>query len=206
MLARLGIQSVDAGTLAQVQNAINQVMLEAHNAAELIVISTTVTVNANAQTANLPSDLIRIKSLQNGTVVMQPTTEELLASDQALVAAGVTVNPSTVPVLYTVRPSAAGVPVLTVWPTPAASTQLALVYVQRPALMTTNVSLPGAIPSDFHWFLVEAAAERVAANEEMLSTGQYSGALAQRLFDELRAWRMKLAGPTQARVKLAVYG
>lgn len=181
-------------------------MLEAHSIAELIVIQATVTIAANTSSITLPADLIRVKSLLNGTVVLQPTTEEQLASDLALVNAGVAVNPSTVPVVYAVRPSATGTPVLTVWPSVAVSTPLTLVYVQRPALMGLASALPGAIPADFHWWLVEAAAERIGANEEMLAAGQYAGAMAQRLFAELRAWRTKLAGPTQARVRMQVYG
>jgi hypothetical protein len=204
VLARLGIQAADAATLTQVKGVLNQVMLEAHSQVELQAASTTLTVAANASTVNLPADLTRIKSLLNATVVMQPITDEMMASDVALVAAGVTVNPSTVPVLYRVRTGATLV--LVVWPTPTVSTPLTLDYVQRPALMSGNTDTPGAIPSDFHWYLVEAAAERIGANEEMFAAGQYSGAMAQRLFDALRAWRAKVAGPTQARVKLQVYG
>jgi hypothetical protein len=206
VLARIGVAAAETATLTQVQNILNQVMLEAHANAKLVVIQTTVTVSANTATANLPTDLIYVESILNGTVVLQPITEQVYGSDTAIVNAGITVTPSTVPTLYTVRLSRTGVPQLAVWPTPTVNTTLTLVYVQRPLTMNSGTDLPGAIPADFHWLLVEAAAERITANEEMFPSGQYAGAQAARLFAGLKAWKDEIAGPTQARVALAYYG
>jgi hypothetical protein len=206
VLARIGVAAAESPTVTQVQGVLNQVMLEAHSEASLIVIQTTVTVNANTSTAALPADLIRVESLLNATVPMRVITEQGLLNDTAVTNTGLVGLPSVVPVFYTVRLSAAGVPQLAVWPTPTANTTLTLTYVQRPAVMAGNTDTPGAIPADFHWLLVEAAAERITANEEMLQMGQYAGAQAARLFAALRTWREELPGPTQARVALQVYG
>lgn len=206
MLARIGVAAAETATLAQVQSILNQVMLEAHANAALIVIQTTVTVTANVAAANLPADLVRVESVLNGSALLRPITEQVYGADTAVTNAGFIALPSTAPLYYTVRLTAAGVPVLEVWPVPNVNTVLTLVYVQRPTVMASPTDLPRAIPADFHWLLVEAAAERITANEEMFPAGQYAGAQAARLFAALKAWKDEIAGPTQARVALSYYG
>lgn len=198
--------AAEATTLTQVTSALNQVMLEAHNQVDLIETATTLTINANALGANLPADFIRMISVLNGTLTMAPVTEQDLIAGRAQTAAGTAFTFSTVPVYYTVRTLVAG-PQIQIWPSPTASTSLSILYVARPAVMANATDTPGAIPADFHWMLVEAAAERVAANEEMLQPGAYAGQIAQRLFAMLRVWKATIAGPSsQSRVRLAFFG
>lgn len=204
VLDRLSILANDTSKVTQVKSQLNVEMYRLHERGELILTTANVSVTGGTNTGTLPTDLMRIKSLLNGTAPLQPITEQVALFEQAFLAAGGVVNSPPQPINYVFRFGSP--PTIRVFPTPTTTTTLNLVYVQQPTAMVNNADLPGALPLAYHDFLAELVVERIAMSEESSFPYKALSPLLARMDGEFMSYCKRIAGETQARVALQFYG
>jgi hypothetical protein len=176
VLDRLQIPSAEAAKVTQVQNVIQQEVYRTNAEWNLTMASTTVTIAATTGLVTLPSDLQKLVALTQTTVTVDVVDEMTFASTQAAITAGTFTAVTNPPTIAVYRPPST----LATLPVPTANVSATLVYVQRPAAMTSDATaIP--LPLEYHDYVAESAVWRMALTEGEIFIARFSSEVMQDL-------------------------
>jgi hypothetical protein len=199
VLDRLQIPSSDTAKITQTKAILNQETYRLNAEMEYALASAAVTITGGTGLATLPADIQRIKWIDQTTVTILITDEYAFAKRRAQIAAGTASSISNPPTVAVWRPPST----LATLPIPTANVTATLIYVQRPAPMTSDATvLP--IPLEAHDYIAEAAVRRMALTEGESAIAQISLDIMGELRGRLQAIR-NLQAP-QANWQIAMSG
>lgn len=197
---RLQIPSSDSAKLTQIQSIANLETARANVEFEATIASASATITATTGLVTLPSDFQRLITLTHDSVLVQMTNPIDFALRATAIAAGTSptvTNPPTIAMYRT--PST-----LATLPAPTANVSATLVYVQRPAVMTSDATtIP--LPVELHDFVAESAVRRMALTEGESAIAQISLDIMNELRVRYMALRNQQMGPSSWQIPLTHY-
>lgn len=182
-LLRLGVSSSDTQLTDYIKSLINTEYIRLAAEEALYEKTGTLSLVAGSAIVDLPNDWQRTVQITEGGKALRPVTS--LEYTEATISAGVhRVYMQESPERILVAPV----------PTTSDPDGLSIIYVARPTQLTTDASVPDALPVEYHDLLVELALMRAFLAEEDLNLAQGAQANAQGLLDRLRAHRKMSVG------------
>lgn len=176
VLDRLQIPATDAAKVTQVKNLLNLEVARVNADYNLTVTSAATTVLANTGLIVLPADFQKLVTFRQTTVVLEILDELNFAMRQADIAAGTASAVSNPPTTGVFRSPLT----IATLPIPTSNVAGTLVYVQRPATLSSNATdLP--IPVEFHDLICEVVVRRMALTEGEPAIAQIANDLALEL-------------------------
>lgn len=201
VLARLGVGSERAAFATQVVGHLNRAYVREVTALGLNMDESTLVFTADDPVVSLPADWRRTETLRVGSRILIEKTPAEHLQMEAGHAGGATIadGPSYVvlypPARYRIVP-----------PPSTSATEGVLIYHAAPALLTSDSSVPTAIPEEYHDLLGELAIARMASNQEDPQLSQEALANAALIRSMLLEERAQGAGTSANRVRRKVYG
>jgi hypothetical protein len=151
----------------------------------------TLSLVAGSPIVDLPNDWQRTIQILEAGVPLRPVTAREYADVQAAGSARRVYFPNK-PDTILVAPE----------PTESNATGLSIIYVARPAELTTGSSVPTDLPVEFHDLLIELVLMRAFLAEEDVTLAQAAQMNAQGLLERLRTNRKVIGGDGIGRMLL----
>lgn len=203
VLDRLQIPSSDTAKITQAQSLINLETARTNEEYNLTVTSAAATVAANTGILTLPADFQKLVYLLQTSVTVDLIDEVNFAARTAEIAAGTASSVSNPPTVAVYRPSGTG-GVLYTLPIPTSSVAATLIYVQRPATMSSNATaIP--LPVEYHDLICELVVRRMALTEGESAIAQIALDLANELRQRVNGLRTQQPGQSSWAIPLKGY-
>lgn len=183
VLLRLGVSSGDTEMGEYVRTLLNAEYIRLAAEERLYEKAGTLSLVAGSPVVDLPNDWQRTIQITEGGHALRPVT--------ALEYTEATVSPGAHRVYFPESPER-----ILIAPEPGTSDPdgLRILYVARPTELTTDASVPTALPVEFHDLLAELVIMRAFLAEEDVTLAQTAQMNAQGLLDRLRSHRNLQAG------------
>jgi hypothetical protein len=198
VLDRLQIPSSDTAKVAQTQNILQLEVYRANDFFELTLTSAVITINTSGGVTSWPTDVQKIKAINQSTVVIEMVDETTFAMRLAALAAGGAV-PSNPPTFAVWHPPSTFISA----PAPSANVSALMTYVQRPAAMSASTVVP--LPLEWHDLVCERTVRRMALTEGEPAIAQIALDIARELEQELMGLRNQMTGPSTWQIPLSGY-
>jgi hypothetical protein len=183
VMLRLGVSSSDTQMRDYVRSLLNSEYIRLAAEENLLEKVGTLTLVSGSPVVDLPNDWQRTIQITEGGHVLRPVTAVEYTEASA--------SPGQYRVYYPESPER-----ILVAPTSNISDPdgLGIIYVARPAELTTDSSVPTALPVEYHDLLPELVLMRAFLAEEDVTLAQGAQMNAQGLLDRLRAHRNVQSG------------
>jgi hypothetical protein len=183
VLLRLGVSSSDTEMGTYIRTLLNAAYIRLAAEGRLYEKSGTLALVADSPVVDLPNDWQRTVQITEGGHALRPVTS--LEYTEATVSAGIH------RVYFPESPER-----ILIAPVPDTSDPdgLRILYVARPVELTTDSSVPSALPVEFHDLLAELVIMRAFLAEEDVALAQTAQMNAQGLIDRLRSHRNLQSG------------
>lgn len=203
VLDRLAIPTSDTTKIAQLQNLINLETARTNEEYNLTVTSAAATVATTTGIVTLPADFQKLVYLLQTSVTVDLIDEVNFAARAAQIAAGTASSVTNPPTVAVYRPSGTG-GVLYTLPIPTTNVSATLIYVQRPAVMSSNATtIP--LPVEYHDLICELVVRRMALTEGEPAIAQIALDLANELRQRVTGLRTQQPGQSSWAIPLIGY-